>query len=122
MINIHIVLLILFVHWFADFVCQTDWQAKNKSINFVALATHTTVYSLVWAVPIAIISENTGNPELLLFIPITWIAHTLTDYVTSKANKMLWDAEKVHEFFVCIGLDQFLHFAQLLLTYYFLTT
>jgi len=34
MISINIIIVILFIHWIADFVLQTDKQAKNKSKSF----------------------------------------------------------------------------------------
>ena len=33
-INIYAVLAILFIHWIADFILQTDKQAKGKSKNW----------------------------------------------------------------------------------------
>jgi hypothetical protein len=46
MILLYFVIL-LGVHWFADFVLQTRWQAENKSHNNVALSRHVGVY-LSW--------------------------------------------------------------------------
>lgn len=120
-INLIIVLSILFYHWFADFVCQTDWQAQNKSTNWEALLAHTGVYSALWMIPISIWGVITnGGANMLWFFPITFLIHTATDYYTSRVNKVLWDNKQVHQFFVSIGFDQFLHFTQLLLTYYLL--
>ena len=108
MISLHIVIFILFLHWFSDFVSQSDWEAKNKSTSAIALFSHTITYSLPWlffGIPFAI---------------ITFLCHTLTDYYTSRLNSKLWAKGDVHNFFVSIGFDQFLHYIQLLLTYYFL--
>lgn len=105
MLELNLVLGVLFMHWFADFVMQTDWQAQNKSKRMLPLVAHTAVYSLFW---------------LWLgveFAAITFVAHTATDYVTSRINSRLWAAQKVHWFFVSVGFDQFLHYAQLFLTY-----
>ena len=41
---------ILLIHWFADFVLQTDKQAKGKSKNWRDLLSHTLTYSLIWFV------------------------------------------------------------------------
>ncbi len=116
-INIWDVLIILFVHWVGDFVIQTDQQAKDKSSKMSALLSHTFTYSIMFfwvAVPLALYYTE---PKWLLFMPITFIAHTITDYYTSRVNKQLYEAGKSHEFFVSIGFDQLLHFAQLLITY-----
>lgn len=124
MIQINIILIILFWHWIADFVLQTDWQAQNKSKNIEALLQHTSVYSASWIIPgIVIFSDKYSNPKLffviLFFVLTTWIIHSITDFFTSKLNTKLWNEKKIHWFFVSIGFDQFLHFTQLLLTFYF---
>jgi hypothetical protein len=36
---------LLAVHWVADFVLQTNWQARNKSKSNVALSRHVLVYT-----------------------------------------------------------------------------
>ncbi len=121
MINLYIVLGILFWHWIADFILQTDNQAKLKSSNIDYLLGHTFQYTISWFIPIFIYWGIYGfNNILLAFIPITFICHTFTDYITSRLNKLLWDQKMVHEFFVSIGFDQFLHYLQLLITYYLL--
>lgn len=33
-----IVLVLLFIHWIADFLTQNDWQATNKSKSWVSIA------------------------------------------------------------------------------------
>jgi len=56
-----------------------------------------------------------------LFFLITFVAHTITDYFTSRLNSKLWAEGKVHWFFVSIGFDQILHYIQLFSTYQILT-
>ena len=51
------------------------------------------------------------------FVIITFICHTVTDYFTSRLNSKLWAKGDVHNFFVSVGFDQVLHYAQLFLTY-----
>jgi hypothetical protein len=114
-INIWIVLLILLLHWVADFVLQTDEQAKGKSKKWSYLLRHTFNYSIFVSCAVFGWSMNT-----ICFFVITLICHTWQDYFTSRLNAKLWAANKNHLFFVSIGLDQFLHFMQLLITYQFL--
>lgn len=117
--NLTEIFAILFIHWIADFVCQTDWQAKNKSKDNYALLSHTTGYSLVWFM--AGLPFYSYAPILFFaFIGITFVAHTITDYYTSRLNSKLWAAGKVHYFFVSVGFDQILHYVQLFTTYYLL--
>lgn len=133
MISINLILAMLFCHWLSDFVAQTEWQATNKSKNNLALLAHTITYTLVMAgtlIPLglAYLMFGLGEREELLFntnpmwfFPITFVCHTVTDYVTSRINANLWKEKKIHEFFVSVGFDQFLHFSQLFLTYWLLT-
>ena len=120
--------IIIFIHWIADFVLQTDWQAQNKSKSNFALLSHTSNYSLVWLLPICLVfgkmKEGSTTEWIfwssIYFGIITFITHTITDYFTSRLNSKLWSAGKVHYFFVSVGFDQVLHYGQLFLTYYFL--
>ena len=100
------ILAVLFIHWVADFVCQSDWQAKNKSKDNAALLEHTLLYSILWFFPVAIGGYYLHySPNMLWFIPITFIAHTITDYFTSRLNTYLWTKGEVHYFFVSVGFD-----------------
>lgn len=110
---------ILIIHWFGDFVLQTDKQAKGKSKNWGDLLSHTFVYSGIWLpfLPILISKEPIN---WCMFFAITFVCHTITDYFTSRLNSKLWAAGKVHWFFVSIGFDHILHYVQLFLTYHLL--
>jgi hypothetical protein len=131
--NLIEILSILLIHWFADFVLQTDEQAKGKSKEWKPLLHHTFNYSVVWFLAIsciAVIGNHFGGPsakeigwdwKIILFPLITFIAHTITDYFTSRLNSKLWSEGKVHDFFVSVGFDQWLHYAQLFITYWVLT-
>jgi len=121
-INIYIVFAIVFIHWFADFVLQTHWQATNKSKDNKALTMHVLTYSTVWFLICNVYSVITGNYMMLaLFAPITFVCHWITDYFTSRLNSKLWGKGDIHNFFVSVGFDQVLHYAQLFITYYLLT-
>jgi hypothetical protein len=122
---------IIIIHWIADFVLQTDKQAKGKSKNWKDLLSHTLTYSFVWfIVGFIYIHLNDINNVftqfqvkiLFLFTFITFIAHTITDYFTSRLNSRLWAEGKVHNFFVSVSADQVYHYIQLFLTYYYLKT
>lgn len=121
--NLIEIFLILIIHWIADFILQTNSQAKGKSKEWRPLLEHTVSYTLCW-IPFLYFTKwylNIDGINLLgLFLPITFIAHTITDYFTSRLNSKLWAQGKVHNFFVSIGFDQILHYVQLFLTYWIL--
>ena len=117
--------IIILIHWIADFVFQTDKMAKGKSTNWFDLIHHTATYSLIWLFGILFLWNQNHNTEWVLlnslkFSAITFIAHTIQDYFTSRLNSKLWAKGDVHNFFVSIGFDQVLHYAQLFLTFYIL--
>lgn len=128
MLTLTEIFAILIIHWFADFVMQTDKQAKGKSKNWDDLLCHTFTYSIVWwSVGISYIAYYfdsikyvDGLLVLMIFTFVTFGLHTITDYYTSRLNSKLWSEGKVHNFFVSVGFDQVLHYIQLFLTYYLL--
>lgn len=108
MIEINVLLTLVFLHFFADFILQTDNIALKKSTNNEVLFIHVFLYSL---------------PFLwfgLKFALVTFIAHFLTDYVSSRLTSKFYKEGKRHLFFVTIGADQAIHMATLFLTYLYI--
>lgn len=105
MIDINTFILIMFVHWVADFIMQTRWMATNKSSSNLALGTHI----LVYMIPMSMFG--------LYFAIVNGILHFIVDYFTSRGTSYLWKKKETHMFFILIGLDQFLHMVCLLYTY-----
>jgi hypothetical protein len=99
--SLTVIFSIIFIHWVADFVLQTDKQAKGKSKNWSDLLSHTGTYSLVWLLAGLIylgytfidneIQPTSNLIPIILFPLITFICHTITDYFTSKLNSRLWN-------------------------------
>ena len=122
MINLFIVLYLSFAHWLADFVLQTDQQAKNKSKDNIALLSHTATYTAIMFVAMQILQTyNYFGAQFwyasILFTFIQFFSHTLIDYITSRINSNLWSKGDVHNFFVSIGFDQFMHIAILFISF-----
>ena len=125
--EIWIVVFIMFGHWLADFVCQTDEMAKNKSTDIWWLSYHVGAYAtimLFWTMLFVMIQHGlileTSPPSTFILFPLwcaIYVGHWITDFVTSKITKKLWEKKKVHNFFVVIGADQWLHLVQLLIIY-----
>jgi hypothetical protein len=104
---------LLLVHWIADFVLQTNEQATTKSSSIEALCKHTVTYSAVWVMALALIG---GGWMSVVFGLITFITHTTQDYFTSRWVKHYFDKRNYHNGFVVIGLDQILHYIQIVVT------
>jgi hypothetical protein len=126
-IGIEIIIGFLIIHWIADFICQSDKMAKGKSSSWKCLLSHTATYSFIWFIVMGIqcrmynIDIDT-TVNLVVFFPlITFFCHTMTDYITSREVKKLFEKGDTHNGFVVIGFDQILHYVQLFLTYLLLT-
>lgn len=122
--------IILIVHWLLDFVFQTHYEATNKSKNFNALISHTLTYSAGWilflvffslynalAYPFTPPPTNQLLIDICIFGVITFVIHTMIDYITSKQTAKLFIKQDYHNFFVLIGFDQILHYLQLWFTF-----
>lgn len=108
--------ILLGTHVLADFVLQTPWMAENKSKNNKALFLHCLVYTLTFTPFIFLF-----NPEdVYWFVIVTGVTHWMVDYNTSRWTAKLWKEKKVHDFFVVIGFDQFLHALILTSTGYYI--
>lgn len=101
MINFQNICLILFLHWIADFILQTDWMAQNKSTSNKALLIHVSVYTL----PFLFIGWK--------FALLNSVIHFCVDYITSRIAKKFYNNGDIHNFFVIVGFDQTIHFITL---------
>ena len=87
-------ILILVIHFLADFALQTHEQAQGKG-------------------PI--------DPEIqkfwgwIGFSLLVGIPHYLTDWCTSRIGKPFWKSGDFHNGFVVIGFDQVIHYISLIL-------
>lgn len=115
MIDLKTIILILVVHFLADFVLQTQEQAEKKSTDTDFLIYHVATYTAVWLFISYTMLGTWWKP--LIFAFLTFLAHYWTDYCTSRQVKRWFEKKNWHNGFVVIGADQILHYVQLLLTY-----
>lgn len=120
-------LLIVF-HYIADFICQDEKWAKAKSYDINALLDHTMIYSSViglltfFCLPLGFVN----GLYWALFVLITFITHTITDFFTSKIVARKFKENKLGSSipnfgaFSIIGFDQVIHYATLFITYSYL--
>lgn len=96
-------LVLVWMHFVADFVLQSHRMSRNKSWSWKWLGAHTLVYGTVflWA----------GA----WFALATSVTHGAVDAVTSRVTSRLWKREAYHSFFVMIGFDQAVHLTTLVL-------
>lgn len=107
-INIIPLLVLVWLHFFADFILQTDKIAINKSKDNAILLAHVAIYSL----PFFIFGAD--------FALLNMVLHFMVDWCTSRVTSYLWKKQERHWFFVVIGLDQAIHMTCLFLTYLYL--
>lgn len=128
-------LALLAVHWFADFVLQTHWQASNKSKNNTALLWHVIVYTSAIGLASIAMFGSVGGP----YAAVNGLLHLATDWCTSRVTSRLFMKQfsiinisgpgvgdgphligksnlSLHNFFVVVGLDQLIHHVTLGLT------
>ena len=97
-------ILIIWIHFIADFVLQSNKVAINKSKDIKCLVWHCFIYFVAMLV---------FGPTFAL---INAILHFITDYVTSKITSYLWITNQRRWFFITIGLDQAIHITCLFIT------
>lgn len=101
-------LILIWLHFVADFILQSDWMARNKSSSNIALAVHVCVYSI----PFILIGW--------VYACVNGVVHFGVDWITSRLCAKLYKSGKRHEFFVVLGLDQAIHMTTLVITYQYL--
>jgi hypothetical protein len=134
-----IAFILILIHYVADFMYQDDRMALNKSKSNKELLRHTFRYTLVFMIGFLII-KLIENPfphiymydlhwtyKILWFFPITFVCHTIIDYISSRitsklfANNIYYTGIPNFGAFSIIGMDQVFHYATLFLTYNYLT-
>lgn len=110
--ELHPLITILFAHWVADFLFQTETMALNKSKSIKWLSVHVLTYTIVLlGFSLLLLDGQTA----LLFAGVNGTLHWVTDFFTSKLTTAYLNNRRV--FFLIIGLDQFIHSATLIMAW-----
>ena len=105
---VNMIIYAMFAHWIADFIVQRHEWASNKWHSKLALSKHVATYTAVMVTMLAPFG-------LWWQALVIGVLHWPVDYVTSKITHKLYERGDVHNFFVVVGLDQFIHFTTIAL-------
>lgn len=113
MTQVNAIMLLLVIHYVADFACQHPWMANNKSKSMKPLLAHVLVYGSILGTGVFFLYGYSA--ALAAFILINTVSHAVVDYNTSRVSSKLFAAKKNYRAFNIIGIDQLIH--QVILIY-----
>ena len=118
--NIQAFILILIIHFLADFALQTYEQSTKKGESNKWLFYHVGTYTLVWSTVFLILPIQVEYPfySWLLFTLLIGVPHFIVDWVTSRIGKPFWKSQDFHNGFVVVGADQVIHYLCLIAVFY----
>ena len=98
------IIIVVWLHFIADFLFQTTNIAMNKHHDSKILALHCLIYGAVMLV------------FGWQFALANGLTHFFIDYTTSRLTNQYWLKKNYRYFFGTIGLDQATHMTILILT------
>lgn len=120
-IPVYVVIMLVLIHWEADFSMQTHEMATQKSKSNYWLGMHALVYTgvtlLFWRFFIFDVYKAYTVWNYVCFSVFIFATHFITDYITSRITSKLFAKGKYHEFFCTIGIDQIFHTIELIIAY-----
>lgn len=124
LLSVQTILLIIVVHYIADFLLQFSWMKSKKSQwsleGLFSLVTHCALYAVVTAFCWKVAGLTYLSYTALFGLMFT--THFAVDSVTSKITGWLYNRKWYNAFFNTIGFDQVLHYVQLFLTLIYFTS
>lgn len=100
-------IIILILHYIADFVCQTNNQTIHKSHDKRLLYGHVAMYSFIVSLGASLFLHHN---IILVFVQI-FVLHLAVDYTFGKImrNKQLFKYKDTYSFINYLGLNQLLN-------------
>ncbi len=80
-----IFVFLTFIHFIADWIFQTDWEAKHKTKKHWVRVIHCSVYTIFFLIPILVINPSTSM--LIFCLASIWISHFFID---TYAPILIW--------------------------------
>lgn len=108
---------VFLVHFIADFIFQSRWQAENKSKDNFALASHIMTYTLIMFIMLLPFFGIMGSSFYAL---VNGLLHFITDAISSQASSKAYQEKNMKKFWMVIGADQLVHQLCLLFTLFYL--
>ncbi len=105
---------LIWMHFVADFVFQSDKMAKTKSKSNFWLLAHVCAYCSVFPIPLLLIGYS--EIDILEYVALNGLLHFCVDWITSRCTSKLWERKEAHWFFVVVGFDQAIHITTLFFT------
>lgn len=106
LLTLDTVLLVLVLHFVADYLLQSHAVMINKGKHFGTLVFHVILYSL---------------PFFIFFGPvyavINALIHGVVDFFSSRLNNILCEWKNPKWFYTNIAADQLIHISTLFITY-----
>lgn len=113
-ISIASLFALTFAHLIGDFFMQSNKMATEKSSNNIVLLRHVLIYILPFGVIVPFSLTFVGA---VVFLVVNVALHYMTDWVSSRVAANYFKQDKRHEFFITIGIDQFVHIMTLATTF-----
>ncbi len=120
---IYCLIWLLFVHVIADFVLQRHEISINKHNNLIYLCTHAFEYAMILLIGASLLVliqprhfVDIMISRLYVFVAVNAITHLMIDFCTSKLCHMFYAKQDLHNHYVVIGFDQFLHQSIIIIT------
>jgi len=106
-----LLIIIMMFHFIGDFLLQSRKMADNKSKSIKWLTLHVLSYCL----PFLPLINGGLSMNLLWFFLLLFSTHWITDFITSKLTSYFYKQQKIKNFFIVVGFDQFIHTTTLLI-------
>lgn len=111
-INVELFVVLLVGHWIADYLLQTDYQARQKTIQWNSLLIHCLIYTFVLSLLMFFINGyfNWATSFLIFISHVVIDKGKITD-MWAKKVKRIEDSNSMEAYLVKMQIDQVFHYS-----------